>query len=126
MSIDKQAFIDAWNDVDKAFDEVIDFMKSNYGIPVSKLLPYDALLVPFVYYFYKNKKKPEGENARNLKDYFWRCVLNKRFTEGVEGKIAIDCANVIDPILLKRKPENKSLEPVNISCENLKKMDIFL
>lgn len=125
LSLDKAAFIDAWDDVDKAFNDAIDYMKSFYGIPVSKLLPYDALLVPIVYYFYHHKTKPEGKNALRLQDYFWRCVLTKRFTEGVEGKLAVDCSNVIEAILKDKDPEDKSLEAVDITFDNIKKNGIF-
>lgn len=125
LNLDKKAFINSWSEIDKAFDDAIDYMKSFYGIPVSKLLPYDALLVPVVYYFFFNKKKPEGKNALRLQDYFWRCVLTKRFTEGVEGKLAIDCANVIEPILQDKDPEDKNLEPIDISEDSIKKNGVF-
>ena len=125
LSLDKRAFINIWEDVDKAFDAAIDYMKSYYGIPVSKLLPYDVLLVPIVYYFYFNKTKPTGKNARRLQDYFWRCVLTKRFTEGSEGKLATDCSNVIGAILRNEDPDEKYLEPVDISYESIKKNGIF-
>lgn len=125
LNLDKKAFINSWSEIDKAFDDAIDYMKSFYGIPVSKLLPYDALLVPIVYYFFFNKKKPEGKNALRLQDYFWRCVLTKRFTEGVEGKLAIDCANVIEPILQDKDPDDKNLEPIDISEDSIKKNGVF-
>lgn len=125
LSIKKDDFIDVWEKVDKAFDETIDYFKSYYGIPVSKLLPYDALLVPFAYYFYFNGTKPTGKNAQNLEDYFWRCVLTKRFTEGVEGKLAIDVSNIIEPILKNDVPDEKSLEAVDISFENIKRNGEF-
>lgn len=125
LNLDKKTFISKWEDVDKAFDAAIDYMKSYYGIPVSKLLPYDALLVPIVYYFYFNKTKPIGKNALRLQDYFWRCVLNKRFTEGLEGKLATDCTNVIGAILRDEDPDEKYLEPIDISCESIRKNGIF-
>ena len=125
LGMDKNAFIDAWSAVDKAFDGAIDYVKSFYGIPVSKLLPYDALLVPIVYYFYRHKTKPEGKNALRLQDYFWRCVLTKRFSEGVEGKLAVDCVNVIEPILNDKDPDEKSLEPVDISYDSIKNNGVF-
>ncbi len=125
LSIDKNAFIDVWDDVDKAFECAIDYMKSFYGIPVSKLLPYDALLVPIVYFFYYNKIKPTGINATRLQDYFWRCILSKRFTEGVEGKLAFDCVNVIDKLLESEEPDSKCLEPVDITTDSIKSNGVF-
>ncbi|SFQ35845.1 hypothetical protein SAMN02910358_01742 [Lachnospiraceae bacterium XBB1006] len=125
LNISKSDFINAWNDVDLAFDSAIDYAKSFYGIPVSKLLPYDALLVPLVYYFYHHKKRPEGESAARLQDYFWRCVISKRFTEGMEAKLATDCVNVIDAILSNNAPDDKNVEPIDISCDSIKKNGTF-
>lgn len=125
LNLDKQKFIDVWDDVDKAFDSAIDYFKGFYGIPVSKLLPYDALLVPIVYYFYFHKTKPEGKSAQRLQDYLWRCILTKRFTEGVEGKLAVDCSNVIEAILNDKEPDAKHLEPIDISFDSIKKNGVF-
>lgn len=126
LNLEKQKVIEIWDDIDKAFDEVIDYLKGFYGIPVSKLLPYDALLVPLVYFFYCNKnKKPIGKQVVWLQDYFWRCVFSKRFTEGLEGKLAVDCANVIESILNNVEPDIKNLEPIDISYESIKKNGVF-
>ena len=125
LGLDKEKFIKVWDRVDTAFDSTIDFLKSSYGIPVSRMLPYDAILVPFVYYFYKKKKKPEGRSADYLKDYFWRAVLTKRFTEGVESKLAMDCSYVIDSVIKGDKPEARHLPTVDISFESIKQNGDF-
>ncbi len=126
LGLEKKSVISIWDDIDSAFDEVIDYMKGFYGIPVSKLLPYDALLVPMVYFFYcNNNKKPVGKQVIWLQDYFWRCVFSKRFTEGLEGKLAVDCSNVIDKILNNEEPDVKDLEFVDVSLDYIKKNGVF-
>ena len=81
------------------------FFKKHFGVVVSKLLPYDALLVPFTYYFYgANNKTPSEQKIKYLKDYFWRSVFNQRFTEGVTGKLQVDIQNVMDVIKNNKKP----------------------
>lgn len=125
LAIDKTTFIEAWGDVDIAFDKAIDYLKSSYHIPVSKLLPYDALMIPMVYYFYHKKKKPVGNDAKMLQDYFWRCVLSRRFTEGVESKLTLDCNNVIDDILKGNKTNEKFLEPIDVTFSSIKKNGYF-
>ena len=55
LQLDKQSIIDIWDDVISALKESIDYLRSVYRIPVSTLLPYDALLVPFSYFFYFQK-----------------------------------------------------------------------
>ena len=42
---------------DTKINKAIEFFKKHFGVVVSKLLPYDALLVPFTYYFYENNNK---------------------------------------------------------------------
>jgi transcription elongation factor GreA-like protein len=59
LQLDKQAIINIWEDVISALKESIDYFRSVYRIPVSALLPYDSLLVPFSYFFYHNKEKPK-------------------------------------------------------------------
>ena len=47
LQLDKQKIIDIWDDVISALKESIDYFRSVYRIPVSAILPYDSLLVPF-------------------------------------------------------------------------------
>lgn len=121
--ISKQQFIDAWDDVDKSLSLAIDYVKSALGVRVSKLLPYDGLLVPFVYYFYKHPKSPTAHENQLLKNYFWRCVLSNRFSDGLESKLAQDVEHVIAPILEGKVPTYE--KGVDISYDFLKKEGYF-
>jgi hypothetical protein len=58
LQLDKQSIIDIWDEVISSLKETIDYFRSVYRIPVSSILPYDSLLVPFTYFFYHNKEKP--------------------------------------------------------------------
>lgn len=60
LNLEKQKFIDIWPQVESAFESAVDYLRSFYKIPVSQLLPYDALLVPFTYYFFHHKDIPAG------------------------------------------------------------------
>ena len=51
-----------------------------------------------------------------LEDYFWRTVLNSKFSSGTESKVARDIIVVIDRILNNLEPEQQE---VNISLDNL-------
>lgn len=103
LKLDKQQFVDIWDDVIDAIERTVDYFKGYYRIPVSRLLPYNALVVPFAYYFYNHKDKPMGEQQMYLQDYFWRAVLTERFSSGVETKLAQDIKK-IDLILKDIKP----------------------
>ena len=67
LKLEKQDIIDAWDDAISALEDSIDYFRTSYAIPVSQLLPYDALLVPFGYFFYQKKDKPDGMQRRYLR-----------------------------------------------------------
>jgi hypothetical protein len=104
LKLDKQQFINIWDDVVDAIERAVDYFRSYYRIPVSRLLPYNTLIVPFAYYFYHHKDKPTGKQQEYLQDYFWRATLTERFSSGVESKIAQDIKK-IDMILENKLPK---------------------
>lgn len=103
LQLDKQAIINVWEDVISALKESIDYFRSVYRIPVSALLPYDSLLVPFSYFFYHNKEKPKGEQIKFLEEFFWRMSLSFRYSSSTESKLAQDIKR-IDEILKWNRP----------------------
>ncbi|PJC33664.1 hypothetical protein CO051_01255, partial [Candidatus Roizmanbacteria bacterium CG_4_9_14_0_2_um_filter_39_13] len=90
LQLDKQAIIDIWDDVISALKESVDYFRSVYRIPVSAILPYDSLLVPFAYFFYFQKEKPKGEQIKFLEEFFWRMSLSFRYSSSTESKLAQD------------------------------------
>jgi hypothetical protein len=104
LTLDKQAFIDIWDDVIDAIEKAVDYFRTYYRIPVSKLLPYNALIVPFAYFFYMHKDKPTGDKQKYLEDYFWRCSLSGRYSSATESKLAQDIKR-IDLILEDTLPK---------------------
>ena len=104
LTLDKKEFIDIWDDVIDAIEKTVDYFRTYYRIPVSKLLPYNALIVPFAYFFYKHKDKPTGNKQKYLEDYFWRCSLSGRYSSATESKLAQDIKR-IDLILEEQLPK---------------------
>lgn len=117
LKLDKMSIINEWDNITSAFKEAVDYMHSFFRIPVSQLMPYDALLVPFTYYFYKHKEKPVDEQQTYIQDFFWRCVLTSRYSSGSETKMGQDIKRM-DVILSGKKPDYD--EPIDISEEYLK------
>ena len=109
LQLDKQSIIDIWEDVISALKESIDYFRSVYRIPVSTLLPYDALLVPFSYFFYFQKEKPKGEQIKYLQEFFWRISLSYRYSSSTESKLAQDIKR-IDQILNGERPNYDELK----------------
>ncbi len=103
LQLDKQKIIDTWDDVVSALKESIDYFRSVYRIPVSTLLPYDALLVPFSYFFYYQKEKPKGKQIKYLDEFFWRISLSFRYSSSTESKLAQDIKR-IDQVLKGDRP----------------------
>lgn len=117
LKLNKNAFIDIWDDVENAIFSAIDYFRTNYRILVSDLLPYHGILVPFTYFFYKNKNKPVGEQQKLLQDFFWRTAINSRYSSSLETVIGQDIKR-IDKILDGKMPDYE--QPVDISAESLK------
>tara|TARA_R110002051_G_scaffold171490_1_gene241991 strand:+ start:650 stop:2764 length:2115 start_codon:yes stop_codon:yes gene_type:complete len=109
LQLDKQSIIDIWDEVISSLKESIDYFRSVYRIPVSTLLPYDALLVPFSYFFYYQKEKPKGEQIKYLEEFFWRISLSYRYSSSTESKLAQDIKR-IDQILNGERPNYDELK----------------
>ena len=58
LKIGKNEFIDTWPKAIAALEHAVEYFRNRYGIPVSQLLPYNALLVPFAYYFFYHPDIP--------------------------------------------------------------------
>ncbi|MFA5128461.1 MAG: DUF262 domain-containing protein [Patescibacteria group bacterium] len=117
LKLKKDEFIDKWDEVVNAIESAVDYFRSFYRIPVSQILPYNALLVPFSYFFYYHKDKPTGDKQKYLQDFFWRVSLSGRYSSSVESKLAQDIKR-IDKILEDKLPDYDW--PINLSPEFIK------
>lgn len=94
LALDKAGFIETWPMAIDAIESAVDYFRNNYRIPVSALLPYAALLIPFAYFFYKHREKPTDEKQQYLQDFFWRTSLGGRYSSSLETKVAQDLKRV--------------------------------
>lgn len=122
LKLDKDTFIENWKGIISAFESAIDYFRSFFRIPVSQLLPYDGLIVPFTYYFFKHKEKPVGDHQKLLQDYFWRCVITQRFSSSLDTKLTQDI-DKIDTILSGKHPSYD--EGVDITIDTIKSKGTF-
>jgi len=104
LKIGKMDFIDTWPRAVDAFERAVEFFRNSYRIPVSRLLPYNTLLVPFAYFFYHHPDKPSADQRPLLEDFFWRCSLAARYSSSAESKLAQDVRR-IDSILAGKSPD---------------------
>ena len=118
LSLDKNEIIDVWDEVIECLKESIQYFKSVYKIPLSSLLPYDSLLVPFSYFFYRNnKERPQGNQIKYLEEFFWRASLSQRYSSATESKLAQDIKR-INLIIDNQRPEYKDFN-IQITPQNL-------
>ena len=104
LKLSKAEFIDSWPKAMDGIERAVEYFANTFRIPVSALLPYNTLLVPFGYYFCKHPERPDAGQAALLEDFFWRCSLGGRYSFSVEGKLAQDIGR-IDLILGGQSPE---------------------
>ncbi|MEG8979330.1 DUF262 domain-containing protein [Priestia megaterium] len=116
LKLEKQAFIDIWEPVTIAIKKAVDYFKNYYGIAVSRILPYDALIVPFSYFFYLHPDRPLDVKKEYLQDFFWRISLTERYSSGVETKLGQDIRRIES--ILENKLPNYDFD-VNISTERI-------
>lgn len=110
LQLDKQEIIDIWDDVISALQESIDYFRSVYRIPISAILPYDSLLVPFAYFFYySQKEKPKGVQIKFLEEFFWRASLSSRYSSSTEAKLAQDIKR-INEIIKNNRPNYEDVK----------------
>jgi hypothetical protein len=104
LNLSKHKFIAIWNEAVDSIESAVDYFRGFFRIPVSQLLPYNALIVPFAYFFHHHKDKPTGDKQKYLQDFFWRCSLSGRYSSAVESKLAQDIKK-IDLILKDQLPK---------------------
>jgi len=114
LKLDKNVFVKVWPAAVDAIERAVDYFRSFFRIPVSALLPYGALIIPFAYFFYRHKDKPLGDMQKRLQDFFWRASLTGRYSFALESRIAQDLKR-IDLIVDGKAPEYD--QPVDFSPE---------
>lgn len=114
LKLNKSAFIATWPVAVDAIERAVDYFRGFFRIPVSALLPYGALIVPFAYFFSHHKDKPVGEMQKRLQDFFWRVTLTGRYSYSLESKLYQDLRQ-IDVILSGGTPVYE--QPVDLSPE---------
>ncbi len=120
LRLKRQEVIDCWPVVKEAIFTAVDYCRNYLRIPVSILLPYDALLVPFCYFFVHNSMKmPTSDQHGFLCQYFWWASLNNRFSSGVEGKLSQDFQRM-DRILSGLAPDYKSDDQLHLTLDDLR------
>jgi hypothetical protein len=120
LKLDKSQFIDSWPVVKDGIFTAVDYIRTYLRIPVSRLLPYNALVVPLTYFFIRNGgQMPSPRQHKLLTQYFWWASLSNRFASAVESKIALDLKRMGD-ILVDQAPTYRTEEQISLSMNDLR------
>ena len=123
LRLNKDEFRGAWETVEGAVEAACDYFRSYFRIPVSKLLPYAALIVPFGYYFAKAEREPKGDQRKWMRELFWRISLSGRYTSALETKLTVDIKRV-QTVLQGREPDYEGVD-VNVNADSIKSNGYF-
>ncbi len=119
LKLNKDDFIAAWPKVTESIFAAVDYIRTVLRIPVSQLLPYNTLLVPLTYLFYKNENRPTTTlQDKLIIQFFWWSSLSNRYSSGVETKIAKDLERMDD--ILKYTPPSYRGEEINLTLDSLR------
>lgn len=118
LKLDKQEFINQWDNVISALYKAIDYLRSHVGVSVSRILPYNAILVPLTWFFGKTKNRSiTSREDKLLKQYIYYAALTHRFTSSADTKVSVDIKRMAD-ILNGDNPDYKGELP-NFTKEDL-------
>jgi hypothetical protein len=118
LKMERDAVVDAWPVVVGSIFSAVDFMRSHLGVQVSRLLPYNTLLIPLTYFFICQSKAPSTRQVALLRQYFLWASLSNRFNSAVETKIETDLKR-IDAIVREEQPSYDS-EPLRLTVEDFR------
>jgi hypothetical protein len=119
LKLNKNDFINKWPTVKDGIFAAVDYLRSYQRIPVSRLLPYNALLVPLTYFSVQNNYEPPSPSQDVLlTQYLYWAALTNRFSSGVEGKIALDIKKM-DRIIAEEAPDYQR-EELQLTMDDLR------
>ncbi|WP_300763401.1 DUF262 domain-containing protein [Helicobacter sp. UBA3407] len=116
LSIEKNSFIKEWDNATECLKLAIDKIRDSLKIPVSKLLPYYALIIPYAYFYHiNNKHQPTKLQLENLHKYFFRSAFGERFSSSTESKLNEDIK------LIEKIQKNEQIDfKKEIDCDDTK------
>jgi hypothetical protein len=119
LKIKRDDFIEIWPKVTDAIFTAVDYVRTHLRVPVSEMLPYNALMILFTYFFFKNDfKQPSDIQDKFLNQLFWWISLKNRYSSGVETYVAQDIDRVND-ILIEKEPSYLG-EELEITMDDLR------
>ena len=92
-NMDKEKFIKNWGKAVDAIKRAVDYFHA-CRIPSSSVLPYNALVASYAYFFSRATQPPSNTQKELLEDFFWRVALTNRYRDSVESNLAKDITHM--------------------------------
>ena len=114
LNLDTRSFIDTWPNAIENMRAAIDYIKTSFRIPVSRLLPYPSLVIPISLFFHGNERKPPtNRQAKLLQEFFWQAGWSGRYRSSADSNLAQD-KRTIASILAERRTRFEWAAPVSV------------
>ncbi len=113
LDLGRKEFINAWPEAIENLRTAVDYIKSSFRIPVSRLLPYSSLVVPIALFFNGTDRKPPSKRqAELLADFFWRAGWSERYSSAADSKLSQD-KRTMKSIMEEKRVRYDWVAPVN-------------
>ena len=112
LDLERAEFIETWPEAIENLKASVDYIKSAFQIPASRLLPYSSQAIPIALFFQKiGRGRPNKEQSRLLSDFFWLSGWSERYSSASESKLAQD-KRTIERIVNERRVRYDWAAPV--------------
>ncbi len=116
----KQAFERDWNDACRFIDRTVSDLKSLFGVPNPKYLPYTPMLVPMAavrWYVSRYPQRYRGRIKDRLRRWYWGAIFAKAFESSTDTRIGQHFGALVEWL----SPRKRSNTPSRINFWKSKK-----
>ena len=119
LKLERNEFIDQWDSTISALFSAIDYLRTHCGVMVSRILPYNSILIPLTWFFDKiNNRGVTSREDTYLKQFVYFAALTQRYGSAIESKVSQDIKRM-DAISKGDIPKYDVNELPKITAEDL-------
>lgn len=93
VDVNPDALVDGMKILKKAISSAVDFLEGQLKIKNVVFLPFPIMLIPIVN-FYATIPKPNAEQLKQIKKWFWQCSLTLRYKAGTNRLVLEDLGKI--------------------------------
>ena len=97
LDLKQDEFIQTWERAIVSLRLAIDYIRDSFRLPVSRLLPYVALVIPVSIFFDANNGNPPNKlQADLLSNFFWRAGWSERYSASSATRLGQDKKTILE------------------------------